>query len=181
VIDLGSLQAMSDPTSQGGIYLGLGANLPSPEHGTPRRTLEAAIRALAEAGLAIIARSPFYESEPVPVSDQPWYMNAVVEVASDLPATDVLAVLHSVENAFGRVRAVRNEARVLDLDLLDCRGEVRMGQEPPILPHPRLADRAFVLWPLADLAPQWRHPITRLTVGQLIAALPAGQRIRRAD
>jgi 2-amino-4-hydroxy-6-hydroxymethyldihydropteridine diphosphokinase len=172
---------MTGETAAGGIYLGLGANLPSAEHGMPRQTLEAAIRAIGDAGLRVVARAPFYESEPVPVSDQPWYLNTVIEVASDEPAPAVLGLLHSVENAFGRVRAVRNEARVLDLDLLDCRGEIRMGPEPPILPHPRLAERAFVLLPLHDLAPDWRHPASGRTVGQLIAALPPGQRIRRAD
>jgi 2-amino-4-hydroxy-6-hydroxymethyldihydropteridine diphosphokinase len=166
--------------SKGGIFIGLGANLPSPVHGAPHDTIAAAIRALEVGGLAIRARSPLYESEPVPASDQPWYVNAVVEAAGDLPATEILALLHSVENAFGRVRAVRNEARVIDLDLLDCRGEVRRGPEPPILPHPRLAARAFVLKPLADIAPRWRDPASGRGIGELLAALPPGQRIRRA-
>jgi len=163
---------------QGGIYVGLGANLPSPEHGAPRDTIRAAIDALAARGLEIRARSPLYETEPIPVSDQPWYVNGVVEVASDLTATAVLALLATVENAFGRVRGERNAPRVIDLDLLDCRGEVRQGPEPPILPHPRLADRAFVLRPLADIAPAWRHPVTGQGMAALLAALPPGQRIR---
>jgi 2-amino-4-hydroxy-6-hydroxymethyldihydropteridine diphosphokinase len=166
--------------TKGGVHIGLGANLPSPEHGTPRETLAAAMQALEARGLAIVARSPVYESEPVPVSDQPWYLNAVVEVATDLDAPATLAVLHSVENAFGRVRAVRNEPRVLDLDLLDHRGIVRDGPESPLLPHPRLADRAFVLLPLRDIAPQWRHPVSRRSVGELLESLPEGQHIRRA-
>lgn len=164
--------------TKGGVYIGLGANLPSPEYGTPRETIEAAIAALQSQGLAILARSPLYESEPVPVSDQPWYLNAVVEVATDLPAREVLALLHSVENAFGRVRAIRNEARVLDLDLLDHRGTVRDGPDSPLLPHPRLADRAFVLIPLRDIAPQWRHPFSGRSVAELLESLPEGQRIR---
>ncbi|MDQ7250742.1 2-amino-4-hydroxy-6-hydroxymethyldihydropteridine diphosphokinase [Dongia sedimenti] len=163
-----------------GVYIGLGANLPSPEHGTPRETLEAAIAALETHGLAVVARSPLYESEPVPVSDQPWYLNAVVEVATDRSAPEVLALLHSVENAFGRVRAIRNEARVLDLDLLDHRGTVHAGPESPVLPHPRLADRAFVLLPLRDIAPDWRHPVSGRTISELLESLPEGQRIRRA-
>jgi 2-amino-4-hydroxy-6-hydroxymethyldihydropteridine diphosphokinase len=76
---------------------------------------------------------------------------------------------------------VTNAARVLDLDLLDCRGEVRAGPDAPILPHPRLQDRAFVLMPLGDIAPHWRHPVSRRGVAELLAALPPGQRIRRAD
>jgi 2-amino-4-hydroxy-6-hydroxymethyldihydropteridine diphosphokinase len=162
-----------------GIYIGLGANLPSPEHGTPRETLEAAIRALEARGLTLVARSPFYESEPVPVSDQPWYLNAVIEVATDRGAAEVLALLHSVENAFGRVRALRNEARVLDLDLLDHRGAAQTGPESPLLPHPRLTDRAFVLRPLRDIAPDWRHPVSGATIAELLESLPEGQRIRR--
>jgi 2-amino-4-hydroxy-6-hydroxymethyldihydropteridine diphosphokinase len=166
---------------KGGVYIGLGANLPSPEHGSPRETLEAAMRALEARGLEIVARSPTYESEPVPVSDQPWYLNTVIEVATDQPATEMLALLHSVENAFGRIRNIRNEARVLDLDLLDHRGEVREGPEAPLLPHPRLVDRAFVLLPLRDIAPEWRHPVSGRRVGELLESLPQGQRIRRQE
>ncbi len=167
--------------AEGGIYIGLGANLPSAEHGTPRETLAAAMRALAARGLVLVARSPLYESEPVPVSDQPWYLNAVIEVATDRPAADVLALLHSVENAFGRIRDVRNEPRVLDLDLLDHRGMVREGPESPLLPHPRLKDRAFVLLPLRDIAPDWRHPVSGLSIAELLESLPEGQQIRRLD
>jgi 2-amino-4-hydroxy-6-hydroxymethyldihydropteridine diphosphokinase len=162
-----------------GIFVGLGANLPSREHGPPRDTILAAIRAIEVAGLELRARSPLYESEPIPVSDQPWYVNGVIEVASDLAATGVLATLASVENAFGRVRGEPNAARVLDLDLLDCRGEIRPGPEPPILPHPRLDQRAFVLRPLADLAPAWHHPVSRRSIAEMLASLPPGQRIRR--
>jgi len=163
----------------GGIFIGLGANLPSPKHGSPRNTVVAAIAALVAAGLEIRARSPLYESEPIPVSDQPWYVNAVVEVGSALDCGALLELLHTVENAFGRIRSVPNAARVLDLDLLDCRGEIHPGPEPPILPHPRLEDRAFVLMPLADVAPHWRHPVSHRGIAELLAALPPGQRIRR--
>lgn len=163
----------------GGIFIGLGANLPSPDHGAPRDTVLAAIRALEVAGVRIHARSPLYETEPVPVSDQPWYVNAVIEGDSDLSSTELLALLHSIENAFGRVRSVPNAARMLDLDLLDYRGKVRAGPAP-ILPHPRLQDRAFVLRPLVDIAPGWRHPVSGSSAVELLAALPAGQRIRRA-
>jgi 2-amino-4-hydroxy-6-hydroxymethyldihydropteridine diphosphokinase len=167
--------------TKAGIFIGLGANLPSPAHGTPRETLEAAMRSLETRGLVLVARSSFYESEPVPVSDQPWYLNAVIEVATNLSPPEVLAILHSVENAFGRVRGLRHEARVLDLDLLDHRGTVRQGPDSPLLPHPRLADRAFVLLPLRDIAPAWRHPVSRHTMAELLESLPEGQRIRRLE
>jgi 2-amino-4-hydroxy-6-hydroxymethyldihydropteridine diphosphokinase len=85
-----------------------------------------------------------------------------------------------VEHRFGRVRRERWEARVLDIDLLDYRGLVSAGPAP-ILPHPAMAERAFVLLPLRDLVPGWRHPVSGLTVGELIAALPDGQEIRRIE
>ena len=172
---------MPKSEARAGVYIGLGANLPSSEHGTPKETLEAATRMLEAHGLVVVARSPLYESEPVPVSDQPWYLNAVIEVATDRSAAEVLALLHSVENAFGRVRSIRNEARVLDLDLLDHRGMVRQGPESPLLPHPRLVDRAFVLLPLRDIAPDWRHPVSGRKVAELLESLPEGQRIRRLE
>ena len=109
-------------------------------------------------------------------SDQPWYVNAVAEIATDLPADRLLALLHEVEGAFGRVRTVPNAARVIDLDLLDFRGEIASGGPgQAILPHPRLEGRAFVLHPLADLAPDWRHPRSGAPIRTLLAALPAAQ------
>lgn len=164
----------------GGIYIGLGANLPNPVHGAPAQTLEAAVRALEVAGFTIVRRSPWYESAPIPASDQPWFVNGVVEIGSDLAPEALLDSLHRVETAFGRVRSAPNAPRTLDLDLLDYAGMVRIGEIPPILPHPRLADRAFVLFPLRDIAADWRHPVTGAGIGALIAALPPGQQIRRA-
>jgi len=116
----------------------------------------------------------------VPPSDQPWYFNAVVEVGADLSANQLLAVLHAIESKFGRVRNAANAPRAIDLDLLDFRGEIAAGgRDKATLPHPRLAERAFVLLPLADLAPNWRHPASGKPISELIAALPADQRAER--
>jgi 2-amino-4-hydroxy-6-hydroxymethyldihydropteridine diphosphokinase len=161
------------------ILIGLGANLPSPIHGPPLATGEAALVELERRGLHIRARSPWYESAPVPISDQPWYVNAVIEVATALVPEALLALLHEVEREFGRVRREVNAARILDLDLLAYGDLVRDGPEPPVLPHPRLAERAFVLLPLADLRPDWRHPATGESVRALIGRLPADQVTRR--
>lgn len=125
------------------------------------------------------AVSPWYRSAPVPASDQPWYVNGVVRVETDLDAPALLAVLHRVEAAFGRVRRQVNEARGLDLDLLAYHDDVR--DEAPVLPHPRLHQRAFVLLPLRDLAPGWRHPVTGMNVASLVADLPPGQVTERID
>ena len=106
----------------------------------PVATLEAAVAALAARGLAIRARSRWWESAPVPVSDQPWYVNGVVEVETALGPEALLALLHEVEAAFGRHRSVPNAPRVLDLDLLAYGGLVRTGPQPPLAapsPHGR--------------------------------------------
>ncbi len=161
------------------ILIGLGANLPSPEHGPPQATLEAALDALGAQGANVLRRSPWYESAPVPPSGQPWYVNAVAEVESALSPQALLAALLDVEAGFGRVRSVRNASRTVDLDLLDYRGLVTGPGEKPELPHPRLHERAFVLLPLRDLAPGWRHPASGRTVGALIEALGRPGPVRR--
>ena len=94
---------------------------------------------------------------------------------------DLLVCLHAVEVRFGRVRRAVNAARVLDLDLLAYGSQVSAPGESPILPHPRLAERAFVLLPLAELAPDWRHPVSGLSVAELAARLPPGQTARPLD
>lgn len=155
------------------IFIGAGANLAHPTYGSARATLEAAFRELGRRGVQVLRVSPWYRTAPVPASDQPWYQNAVIEVATDLGPDKLLATLHEVEEAFGRVRTVANAARMIDLDLLDFRGEIAaesLGRAT--LPHPRLAVRGFVLRPLADLAPAWRHPVTGETIQALLAALP---------
>jgi len=107
-------------------------------------------------------------------------VNAVAEISTELAADALLAVLHGVEDAFGRVRSVANAPRRIDLDLLDFRGEIAPGGPGrAILPHPRMAGRAFVLRPLADLAPTWHHPRTGTPIAALVAALPADQIVER--
>jgi len=166
------------PQSAGLILIGLGANLPSPEHGPPVATLEAALAALAGRGLRIRARSRWWESAPVPISDQPWYVNGVIEVETGLAPEALLTLLHEVEAGFGRLRSVPNAPRILDLDLLAYGSLVREGPAPPVLPHPRMAERAFVLQPLAEILPGWRHPATGLGLPQLISRLSPEQIVR---
>ena len=158
------------------ILVALGANLPSPIHGGPRQTLEAALGALDRAGLRVVARSAWYETAPVPASDQPWYVNGVAIVATSLGPDEVLSLLHRIEADFGRVRAGVNAARVLDLDLLAY--DDLVSTDWPLLPHPRLAERAFVLRPLADVAPDWRHPVTGADIDQMLAAIGPEQSTR---
>ncbi len=160
------------------IVIGLGANLDHPDWGTPRETLVAALGALEDDGVATEARSGWYRSAPVPASEQPWYTNAVAIVATDLDPHRLLSVMQRIERRFGRVRAERNAARVLDLDLLDYGGE-RITSSELILPHPRMHERRFVLQPLAEIAPHWRHPIIGMSAQQLLAELYQDQRLQR--
>jgi 2-amino-4-hydroxy-6-hydroxymethyldihydropteridine diphosphokinase len=159
------------------ILVAVGANLPSPEFGPPLATCEAAWRELERRGLRLVRRSRWFETAPVPPSDQPWFVNGVAVVETGLPPEALLALLHDVEKRFGRERREVNAARVLDLDIVAC-GDLVRTEPPPILPHPRLHERAFVLLPLADVAPDWRHPVDGRTVAEMIRALPADQPIR---
>jgi 2-amino-4-hydroxy-6-hydroxymethyldihydropteridine diphosphokinase len=155
------------------IYIGLGANLPS-EAGDPLATLEAALAALQARDIVIAARSRWYRTTPVPPSDQPWFINGVVGVPSSLPPLDLLRALQETERRFGRKRGIRNAARTLDLDLLDYDGRVE-EVAGLVLPHPRMHERAFVLLPLREIAPAWRHPRLGQTVSSLITSLAPDQ------
>lgn len=163
------------------IFIGLGANLTSAEHDSPLAGLRAALIALDASNCQVLRRSSWYRSAPVPASSQPWFVNAVAELESDLPADALLAHLHAVEDRFGRVRSAPNAPRTLDLDLLVYHDLVAERGPGPILPHPRMQDRAFVLLPLRELAPDWVDPRDGRTLRDLIDNLPADQACRPMD
>ncbi|SLN77081.1 2-amino-4-hydroxy-6-hydroxymethyldihydropteridine diphosphokinase [Oceanibacterium hippocampi] len=158
------------------VLIGLGANLDHPVHGGPRETLLAALDALALGGVSVVRLSPWYLTRPVPDEGQPWYVNGVAQVDTVLAANSLLAMLHEIEAALGRVRKARWESRTVDLDLLDYRGHVVAPAVPhrhgvATLPHPRLENRPFVLRPLVDILPDWRHPMSGLTATELLSRL----------
>ncbi|WP_430475521.1 2-amino-4-hydroxy-6-hydroxymethyldihydropteridine diphosphokinase [Thalassospira lucentensis] len=162
------------------ILIAFGANLPTEEYGAPAQTLKAALQRLAKDGdISIDLVSSFYETAPVPISDQPWYVNGVARVSTSLSAHDLLERLHEVEAEFGRVRRERNAARVIDLDLIAYGRELLREDAGIQVPHPRMTERAFVLLPLRDVAVGWVHPVLGRTVEDLISDLPADQQIRK--
>jgi 2-amino-4-hydroxy-6-hydroxymethyldihydropteridine diphosphokinase len=155
-------------------YLGLGANL-----GNRGRTMERALDELAALGVHIVARSPFYETDPVTPDVQPLYLNAVVRVETSLSARALLYLCLDVERALGRVRLPGRPAaaRPIDLDIL-LYGDAIVDEPPDlVVPHPRLLERAFVRIPLADVArPGLIHPVTGAALDR---ASPA-RSVRRA-
>jgi 2-amino-4-hydroxy-6-hydroxymethyldihydropteridine diphosphokinase len=153
--------------------IGLGANLDSPA-GPPPITLTRALSSLAQRGISIVRVSGFYRTPAWPDPADPSFVNAVALVDTSLEPAALLQVLHEVEAEFGRSRTIPNAPRTLDLDLLDYDGRVEAGA--PILPHPRLEARAFVLVPLADVAPAWRHPQAGKGVAEMLDAIPVAER-----
>ncbi|PRY93422.1 2-amino-4-hydroxy-6-hydroxymethyldihydropteridine diphosphokinase [Hasllibacter halocynthiae] len=173
----------------------LGANLPSGGI-APRETLRAAAGEVARR-LGPVRLSSIWRSEAVPAGAGPDYANAALALRTALPPRRVLDVLHGIEDALGRVRGARWGARALDLDLVAWGDRVapdedrwreeagRPADRPPpaperlILPHPRMQDRSFVLAPLAEVAPGWRHPVLGRTAAEMLADLPAAPGLRR--
>ncbi|KAE9628937.1 2-amino-4-hydroxy-6-hydroxymethyldihydropteridine diphosphokinase [Parasedimentitalea maritima] len=170
--------------------IALGGNLPTCA-GMPHQTLVAAVCALSKYDLRLRAVSRFFHTPCFPAGAGPDYVNAVIEISSDLSAEGLLTVLHEVEAQFARVRDQRWGMRTLDLDLIAFAGQIlpdretyarwlelplaeqmRESPEQLILPHPRLQDRGFVLVPLCDIAPDWVHPVLGLSAREMLAGLP---------
>lgn len=159
------------------LIIGVGGNLPTAEFGPPRATCGAALHLLSQQpGIEITGRAGWYETAPVPVSDQPWFVNGAVAVSTNHTPESLMALLLDIEARFGRARGERNAARILDLDLLTIGDRVLTGD--PEVPHPRLHSRAFALLPIRDIDPEWRHPVLGRTVREMCAALPPDQEIR---
>lgn len=163
------------------ILVALGSNLKLPEFGGPRQILDAALNVMPSFGISVVRRSSFFSSAPVPASDQPWFLNAVACVETSADPAKLLTKLHAIETRFGRKRGCRNESRTLDLDLLAYGRQQITILDGLVVPHPRIAERTFVLKPILEVAPGWRHPVTGKTAAEMLTNLPEGQQIRRLE
>jgi 2-amino-4-hydroxy-6-hydroxymethyldihydropteridine diphosphokinase len=153
------------------IFIALGANIPS-SAGSPADTLKAAVTALGARGVQVLEISRFHRTAAWPDPSDPPFTNAVARVGTSLQPLALLELLHEVETDFGRKRSAPNAPRTLDLDLIDYGGRIEEGR--PRLPHPRVAERRFVLEPLAEIAPDWTHPVTGTPIAALLSRLPRG-------
>lgn len=174
--------------------LSLGGNQPS-KIGSPKETLTFALRSLASRGAIILRESSFYSNPAFPKGSGPDFVNSVAVIDSQYKPSELLEILHEVEAECGRRRDVRWGPRTLDIDLIDFAGRVlpdhqvyhrwsdlspedqgKLTPEHLILPHPRVQDRAFVLVPLSEVLPDWKHPVSGLSVAEMLRNLPESDR-----
>ncbi len=157
------------------VFLALGSNL-----GDRQQNLESALAALEASGVHIIQRSAFYETEPQDFKEQPWFINMAVEVETSFFPIQLLTLLQRIEREMGRIRgreAVPKGPRTIDIDIL-LYGKTVLDVPRLTIPHPRMAERRFVLEPLMEMAPDLRHPLTGHSFARDLAHL-AGQRTKK--
>jgi len=151
------------------ILIAIGSNLNSKLYGSPHDNCIEAIKFLNKY-FCISSVSKFYETEPIPKSNQPWYVNCVICVKTNFKPLDILKKILSLEIKFGRMRKLKNESRIIDLDLLSY-NDLILNHNDLILPHPRMHLRRFVIQPICDLNPEWVHPVINQKAKILLKSL----------
>jgi 2-amino-4-hydroxy-6-hydroxymethyldihydropteridine diphosphokinase len=156
------------------VYLSLGSNL-----GDRVKNLRDAIAAMGNAGVSVVRVSSVYETEPVDYLDQPWFLNCAVEAETELPALELLRALRGIEAQMGSEKLIAKGPRLIDIDILLYGNEIIDTPELQV-PHPRMHLRRFVLEPLAQIASNTQHPVSRLSVSELLARTPDKGAVRVA-
>ena len=154
------------------IIIGIGGNIHSSDGLHPIEIGEKALKSMRQSSINIEKKSSWYLSDPIPKSDQPKFFNSIVFAKTTLNEFDLLATLHDIENNLGRVRKNINEARVIDLDLIDYSSKIYDSKDI-ILPHPRAHLRRFVMEPLNEIEKNWIHPILKISVAEILSQLDA--------
>ena len=152
------------------IIIGIGGNLNSSSGLHPVEIGQKAIESMSSMSIIIEKQSSWYRSDPIPKSDQPKFYNNIVIAYTTLNEFDVLEALHSIENNFGRVRKNINEARMIDLDLIDYSSKI-LKNKYIVIPHPRAHLRRFVMEPLFEIEKNWIHPILKLSAAEILSQL----------
>jgi 2-amino-4-hydroxy-6-hydroxymethyldihydropteridine diphosphokinase len=154
------------------VYLSLGSNL-----GDRAANLREAIEKLADLG-KVVAASSFYETEPVELTAQPWFLNCAVKLDTEKMPRQLISAILSLEQSMGRQRKQKKGPRIIDIDIL-LFGSSVIEIPSLTIPHPKLHERRFVLEPLAEIAPDARHPVFKRSMRELRDALPPGQTVKR--
>jgi 2-amino-4-hydroxy-6-hydroxymethyldihydropteridine diphosphokinase len=154
------------------VYLSLGANV-----GDCARNIREAITRLGALG-TVVAASSFYETEPVEFTEQAWFLNVIVALETAKTPAQLMAALLTIEREMGRQRTQEKGPRSIDIDIL-LFGDTVVDSSELTIPHPAMPQRRFVLEPLAEIAPEARHPVLRKTVRELLDVLPVGQAVRK--
>ena len=156
------------------IFIAFGSNLNSKSFGNPTQNCIKAIEILKKK-FDVQKISKFYQTEPIPKSSQPWFVNGVISIKTTITPLKILKNLMFIEESFKRKRNTKNEPRVIDLDLISY-NDVVLNTESLILPHPRMHLRKFVLKPICDINDDWEHPVLKQKAKKLLKTL-ANQKI----
>jgi 2-amino-4-hydroxy-6-hydroxymethyldihydropteridine diphosphokinase len=156
------------------VYIAFGANL-----GNPRKQIEQGIRTLNDHGVNVIDRSSWFETEPVHVNDQPWFLNIVARAETSLEPNELLTLCQQVEKQEGRVPSERFGPRHLDIDIL-LYGDRHIESQTLAIPHPRMGERRFVLIPLLEIAPDLEDPVLNQRYADLLSRLDEEKKVLRS-
>lgn len=157
------------------IFVAIGSNLNSNRAEQPTKNCDNAVKYLKQ-NFYIENVSSWYKSEPIPKSNQPWYVNGVIKLQTDINPFSLLKFLLKIEKDFGRQRNIRNEPRVLDLDIISYKNFI-FRSDILVLPHPRMHERNFVLDPLKEIQPDWVHPVLKMNILKLKEKFVTNQKI----